>query len=93
MAVSQPLDAIHGGIHVGAAVEGRQAEIALASGPEPAARGAHHVRFVQQVIEEAPGVHAVRRLDPHVGRMFPAVDGQSGAAELLADDRGAFTSA
>ena len=74
---SQPLDARHGRINIGAAVEGRQPEVALARSPEAAAGGADHIGFVEQMIEEAPGVHAVGGLDPDVGSMFAAVDGES----------------
>src|SRR5882672_3092602 len=66
-----PRDRFFGG---GAVAEAGQAEVAFAAAPEAGAGGADHVRLVQQLVEEAPGVEAGRRLHPDVGRVAAAVD-------------------
>ena len=83
-------DPCHGFIDVFAAVEGRQPEVPLTGGPEAAAWGAHHVGFVEQVIKEASGVHAIWGLDPDVGGVFTAVGRQTGGGEFPANDRRIF---
>ncbi len=42
----------------------------LAAFAEPGARGAHHARFLEQHVEEGPGVGLA--VDPDVGRVVPA---------------------
>ena len=45
-------------------------------GPKPRAGGADHVAFVQELVEEFPGGQSRRGLEPDVGGVDAAVDGE-----------------
>ena len=40
------------------------------------------------MVEESPGIHALRGLDPDVGSVFAAIDGEACSTEFATNDRG-----
>ena len=74
---SEGLDPRHGGVDIVSTVKRREAEVTLSGCAEAASWGSNHIRLIEQMVKEAPGVHAIRSLDPHVGSVLPAVDGEA----------------
>lgn len=65
-------DAFAGLQHILAAVEGRNAEKALAMRAKTGAGGDDEMRLMQQFVEKLPAPHALRRLHPHVRSVLSA---------------------
>lgn len=66
-------EACNGALRVLAAAEGREAEVAFTARTEACARRADDVDFVQELVEEVPRAHVVRRLEPDVRGIDAAV--------------------
>src|SRR3569623_1660121 len=72
-------------LDVRARVERAEAEVALACRTEAGAWRLVHLRLVEQLVEEVPRRRAVRRAQPHVGRVHTAEDREARGGEALAD--------
>ena len=66
------LDACAGALRVFMRAECRQAEEPFPVLAEPAARRADDVGVLQKIVKEGPAVHAVRALEPDIGRVLAA---------------------
>src|SRR5882724_3530220 len=86
LASEASLDAGDGFFGVGARAECRQPEVTLAARPEPRAGRPDDVRLAQELVEEIPRRLAGGHLDPDVGRVAAAVDGEAGALQAATDD-------
>ena len=82
------LDTLDGAQRVFAVAEGREAEIAFATGTETGTRRANDVDLLQQEVEEVPGFHVVRRLEPDIRGVDAAVDLETGLGQTLPNDAG-----
>ena len=72
------------------AVESTQPEIALAGCSKPAPGRADQVDRFEQLVEERPTVDAAGRLQPGVGSIDAAVDGDADGFQPLPDQPGVF---
>ena len=88
MGLEDLFDALHGFEAVVPCAESGDADVALAVGAKAFAGSDHHVGVVEQSVEEVPGVLAVGRRYPDVGRVLAAIDRQSEEGEALADELG-----
>jgi len=68
--------------------EGRQSKEPFAAGAEATSRRPDHVALLQQLVEEVPGAHAARGLEPDVGGIHAAVAGDAGLFQPFTDDAG-----
>jgi len=70
--------------------ESAEAEKSLAGGAEAGAGSADDVSLGEEEIKEIPGAHASRGLQPDIGGVHTAIDGEPGGAESVANDAGVF---
>lgn len=66
----------------------RKPEVSFPTRPEAGAGGADHVAFVEQLIEEVPAGHAAGGLEPDVGGIDAAENGDTGFLQTFTDDAG-----
>src|SRR5262245_41091733 len=74
-------DSFHGFFGLLPAPERGEPQVALAARSESGPGRRHHVRFVQERVEELPRRHSRRSLDPEIRRIAAAVDGEPGGFE------------
>ena len=84
------LDAVHGADGVFAVAEGGQTEIAFAAWAEAGARSTDDVDLGEQFVEELPGGHVVRGLEPDVRCIDTTIGRDAGSLQSFTDDASIF---